>query len=56
MVQAEKESAPVFLVLFHRATTSLRVLPDFLVIGVMKGGTTSSSIIWRGILKSSLRS
>ena len=27
--------------LFHRATTSLRVLPDFLVIGVMKGGTTS---------------
>jgi hypothetical protein len=27
--------------LFHRATTPLRVLPDFLVIGVMKGGTTS---------------
>ncbi|HUI89678.1 MAG TPA: sulfotransferase domain-containing protein [Anaerolineales bacterium] len=27
--------------LFHRATTALRVLPDFLVIGVMKGGTTS---------------
>jgi hypothetical protein len=27
--------------LFHRLTTSLRVLPDFLVIGVMKGGTTS---------------
>jgi len=26
---------------FHRATTALRVLPDFLVIGVMKGGTTS---------------
>jgi hypothetical protein len=26
---------------FHRATTHLRVLPDFLVIGVMKGGTTS---------------
>ena len=27
--------------LFHRATTPLRALPDFLVIGVMKGGTTS---------------
>lgn len=27
--------------MFHRATTPLRVLPDFLVIGVMKGGTTS---------------
>ena len=27
--------------LFHRATTPLRVMPDFLVIGVMKGGTTS---------------
>jgi hypothetical protein len=27
--------------LFHRTTTPLRVLPDFLVIGVMKGGTTS---------------
>ncbi|MFZ1041277.1 MAG: sulfotransferase domain-containing protein [Anaerolineales bacterium] len=27
--------------IFHRATTPLRVLPDFLVIGVMKGGTTS---------------
>ena len=27
--------------LFHRITTPLRVLPDFLVIGVMKGGTTS---------------
>ena len=27
--------------LFHRATTALRVLPDFLVIGVMKAGTTS---------------
>ncbi|MEW6241699.1 MAG: sulfotransferase [Chloroflexota bacterium] len=26
---------------FHRATTSLRTLPNFLVIGVMKGGTTS---------------
>ena len=26
---------------FHRATTPLRVLPDFLMIGVMKGGTTS---------------
>jgi len=26
---------------FHRLTTSLRVLPDFLVIGTMKGGTTS---------------
>jgi hypothetical protein len=27
--------------LFHRVTTPLRVLPDFLLIGVMKGGTTS---------------
>jgi len=27
--------------IFHRLTTPLRVLPDFLVIGVMKGGTTS---------------
>ena len=27
--------------MFHRATMPLRVLPDFLVIGVMKGGTTS---------------
>jgi hypothetical protein len=26
---------------FHRLTTPLRVLPDFLVIGAMKGGTTS---------------
>lgn len=26
---------------FHRATTAWRTLPDFLVIGVMKGGTTS---------------
>lgn len=26
---------------FHRLTTSLRTMPDFLVIGVMKGGTTS---------------
>jgi len=26
---------------FHRLTAPLRVLPDFLVIGVMKGGTTS---------------
>jgi hypothetical protein len=27
--------------LFHRLTTPLRVLPDFLIIGTMKGGTTS---------------
>jgi hypothetical protein len=27
--------------IFHRLTTPLRVLPDFLIIGVMKGGTTS---------------
>lgn len=27
--------------MFHRLTTPLRVLPDFLVIGTMKGGTTS---------------
>lgn len=27
--------------MFHRLTTPWRVLPDFLVIGVMKGGTTS---------------
>ena len=26
---------------FHRASASLRVMPDFLVAGVMKGGTTS---------------
>ena len=27
--------------MFHRLTTPLRVMPDFLIIGVMKGGTTS---------------
>lgn len=27
--------------LFHRLTTPLRVMPDFLIIGAMKGGTTS---------------
>jgi len=27
--------------IFHRLTSSVRVLPDFLIIGVMKGGTTS---------------
>ena len=27
--------------LFHRLTTPLRVMPDFLIIGTMKGGTTS---------------
>lgn len=27
--------------IYHRLTTPLRVLPDFLMIGVMKGGTTS---------------
>ena len=27
--------------LFHRATAPLRVLPDFVIIGTMKGGTTS---------------
>ncbi len=27
--------------MYHRLTTPLRTLPDFLVIGVMKGGTTS---------------
>lgn len=27
--------------IFHRLTTPLRVLPDFLIIGSMKGGTTS---------------
>jgi hypothetical protein len=37
----KKNPRLLFWWLFHRATTSLRVLPDFLVIGVMKGGTTS---------------
>lgn len=27
--------------LFHRVTSPLRVLPDFIIIGTMKGGTTS---------------
>lgn len=37
----QKNPRLFFWWLFHRATTPLRVLPDFLVIGVMKGGTTS---------------
>ncbi len=41
MVQVEKNPRLFFWWMFHRATTPLRVLPDFLVIGVMKGGTTS---------------
>ena len=37
----QKNRRLFFWWIFHRLTTPLRVLPDFLVIGVMKGGTTS---------------
>ncbi|HKI53047.1 MAG TPA: sulfotransferase domain-containing protein [Anaerolineales bacterium] len=37
----QKNRRLFFWWIFHRLTTPLRVLPDFLIIGVMKGGTTS---------------
>jgi len=41
LYKLKKNPRLFFWWMFHRATTPLRVLPDFLVIGVMKGGTTS---------------
>jgi hypothetical protein len=41
VVQTGKNRRLFFWWLFHRLTTPLRVLPDFLIIGTMKGGTTS---------------
>ena len=37
----QKNRRLFFWWIFHRLTTPLRVVPNFLVIGVMKGGTTS---------------
>jgi hypothetical protein len=41
LYKLKKNPRLFFWWMFHRATTPWRVLPDFLVIGVMKGGTTS---------------